>query len=45
MFLWYFPWDLQTLMNFSSQNPCEVRKCADLHVIDREHTTEVESKI
>lgn len=45
MLLQYFLWDLQAQMNLSSQNICEVRKCADLHVIDREHATEVESKI
>lgn len=44
MLLQYFLWDLQTQMSLSFQNPCEVRKCADLHVIDREHKTEVESK-
>lgn len=44
MLLQCFHWDLQTQMNLSSQIPCEMRKCADLHVIDMEHATAVESK-
>lgn len=44
MLLQCFHWDLQIQMSFSSQIPCEVRNCADLHVIDMQHATEVESK-